>query len=60
MAPGEKLLVVKKGGKLFELRRVDQGKRDLLADLNQIIKEIPIVRHASSRQLSSIFLEDRE
>ncbi|MHB8523799.1 MAG: hypothetical protein ACYDH9_24010 [Limisphaerales bacterium] len=60
LAPGKKLVVIKKGGKLFEMRRVDQGKRNMLAELNQIIKEIPIARDASSRQLSSIVLEDRE
>jgi hypothetical protein len=60
LAPGDKLLVAKKCGKFFEMRRVDQAKRNMLAELNQIIKEIPIVRHASSKHLSSIFLEDRE
>lgn len=60
LAPNEKLGVATRGGKLFEMRRVDQGKRNMLAELNQIIKEIPIVRDASSRRLSSTFLEDRE
>ena len=55
-----KLVVATKGGKLFEMRSVDQGKRDMLAELSQIIKEIPIARDASSRQLSTVFLEDRE
>jgi len=56
----ERLVVATKGGKLFEMRRVDQRNRDMLAELDQIIKEIPIARDASSRQLSRIFLEDRE
>jgi len=60
LAPNEKLVLATKSGSLYKMRRVDQEKRNMLAELNQIIKEIPIVRDASSRRLSSTFLEDRE
>ena len=60
LAPNEKLVVATKSGKPLKIRPVDQGKRNRLAELNQIIKEIPIARDASSRRLLSIFLENRE
>ena len=59
-APNEKLVAATKGGRLLKLRPIEQGKRDMFAELNQTIKEIPIARDASSRQLSSVFLKDRE
>jgi hypothetical protein len=50
LASNEKLLVATmvatKGGQVFEMRRVEQGKRNILTELNQIIKEIPIARPA--------------
>ncbi len=50
----------KRDGKVFELRRVDAGERDILADLDQLIKDIPRTEPAHAADLAPIIIEDRE
>jgi hypothetical protein len=60
LSPGESVRVRKRGGKIFELRRVDSGGRDILADLEQILEEIPSTGPAQIIDLARIIIEDRE
>ncbi len=60
LSPGESVLVKKRDGKVFELRRVDQGQRDILAGLDQVMKEIPRTGPAHATDLARIIIEDRE
>jgi hypothetical protein len=59
LAPGESLLIKKKGGKVFELKRVDQKRKDFVAEMDKIFKEIPIKPSRRKMDLVRIFLEDR-
>jgi hypothetical protein len=49
-----------RSAEVFELRRVDSGGRDILADLDQILKEIPATGRANATDLARIIIEDRE
>jgi len=60
LSPGESLRVEKRDGKVFELRRVDTGERDILSDLDQIIEEIPRTGPSHVTDMASIIIEDRE
>ncbi len=60
LSPGETVRVKKRGGKVFELRRVDAGGRDILADLDQLLEEIPATGPAHPTNLARIVIEDRE
>ncbi|MBM3883070.1 MAG: hypothetical protein FJ387_25695 [Verrucomicrobia bacterium] len=60
LSPGEAVRVKKRDGKVFELRRVDSGGRDILAELDQILEEIPTTGPARSIDLARIVIEDRE
>ena len=60
LSPGEAVRVKKRDGKTFELRRVDMGGRDILADLDQILEEIPTTGPARPTDLARMVIEDRE
>ena len=60
LARGESLIIKKKNGKVFELKRVDQKRKDFVAEMDKIFKEIPIKRSRRKIDLVRIFLEDRE
>jgi len=60
LSPGEAIRVKKRDGKLFELRRVDSGGRDILADLDQILAEIPRTGRTHRTDLARVVIEDRE
>jgi hypothetical protein len=60
LSPGESIRIKKRDGKVFELRRVDSGERDILAGLDQILEEVPSTGSARSIDLAQIIIEDRE
>lgn len=60
LSPGQAVRVKKRDGKLFELRRLDSGGRDILADLDRILEEIPQEGPASKTDLARIIIEGRE
>ncbi len=60
LSPGESVRVKKRDGKVFELRRVDKGERDFLADLDQLVEEMPRTGPAHATNLARIIIEDRE
>ena len=60
LSPGESVLIEKRGGKVFELRRVDSGKKNIIAELDRILKEIPTEGPPVVTNLSQIIIEDRE
>ena len=41
LSPGESVQVRKRGGKTFELRRIDAGEKNLLAGLDNLLLEMP-------------------
>jgi hypothetical protein len=60
LSPGESVRVKKRDGKVFELRRLDSGRRDILADLDQILGEIPASEPEPATNLARIIVEDRQ
>lgn len=59
LSPGESVRIKKRGGKVFELRRVDSGGRDILADLDLLLKEVPSAGHPPVTDLARIIIKDR-
>ena len=60
LAPGESVLIEKKNGKIFELKRVDPKPKSISRALDRIIEEVPIDGPPVKTDLVKIFLEDRE
>lgn len=60
LSPGESVLVEKRGGKVFELKRVDAGEKDILTGLEQLLIELPLPGMDWKGDLSGIILEDRQ
>jgi hypothetical protein len=60
LSPGESILVEKRGGKIFELRRIDAGKKSMNAGLDKLLAEMPSTGAAYSADLARIIVEDRE
>ena len=60
LRPGESVMIEKKSGKLFELKRVDARPKSIVAAVDKIIEEVPLEGRRVKRDLVKIFLEDRE
>lgn len=60
LSPGESVLVEKRGGKVFELRRVDGGSKSMKAELKRLLAEMPPTGPSSRVRLSQTIVEDRE
>lgn len=60
LAPGESILIRKRGGKEFELKRVDNGRKSILAELDRILQEIPVTGPRRRGNWAKIIIEDRE
>ncbi len=60
LSPGESIRIEKRDGKVFELRRVDKGKRNILTELDQIVEEIPRTGPKCVTNMANIILEGRE
>jgi hypothetical protein len=57
---GESLMIEKKSGKLFELKRVDAKPKSIVTAVDKIIEEVPIAGRRVKTDLAKAFLEDRE
>ncbi len=60
LSPGESVQIRKRGGKVFELRRIDAGEKSLLAGLDALLAEMPADGPAMKTDLAAILVEDRE
>jgi hypothetical protein len=60
LAPGESVLIKKSRGKLFELRRVDAGKKSMNAGLDNLLVEMPPTGQRVRTNLARIIIEERE
>lgn len=60
LLPGESVLVRKRNGKSFELRRVDSGGKNFLEELDRILAAIPMTGPRRRTNLAKIIIEDRE
>jgi hypothetical protein len=60
LAPGESVLIKKSCGKVFELRRVDQGVKSMNAGLDRLLSEMPPTGPRTKTNLARVIIEDRE
>jgi hypothetical protein len=60
LSPGQSLLVEKRGGKKFELTRIDSGPVNFNDQMDQIFREIPAEGKRIKTHLARTLLEDRE
>lgn len=60
LRPGESVMIEKKSGKLFELKRVDAKPKSIVAAVDRIIEEVPIEGRRVKMDAVRVFLEDRE
>ena len=60
LAPGESVIIQKQGGKVFELRRVDDQEKSLTTQLDILLKETPNPGASVRTDLAAVIAEDRE
>jgi hypothetical protein len=60
LSPGESILVEKRDGKIFELRRIDGGEKSMSAGLDRLLSDMPPTGPACRTDLARIIIEDRE
>jgi hypothetical protein len=60
LSPGQSLVIEKRGGKRFELTRVDAGPANFNDQMDQIFQEIPPEGKRVKTNLARLLLEDRE
>jgi hypothetical protein len=54
------LVIEKRGGKRFELTRIDTGPANFNAQMDQIFREIPPEAKSVKTNLARVLFEDRE
>jgi hypothetical protein len=60
LAPGQSVRVEKRGGKVFELTRIDAGSRNINAQLDQLFADLPPEGSRTKTNLAAVILEERE
>lgn len=60
LSPGQSLVIEKRGGKRFELTRIDTGPVNFNQQMDQIFKEIPAEGKRFKTNLARTLLEERE
>jgi hypothetical protein len=60
LSPGDALLVHKRDGKKFELRRVDSGTKSMRQAWAELVAEMPPEGPRTTTDLARIIIEDRE
>ena len=60
LSPGQSLVVEKRGGKRFELTRIDTGPANFNEQMDQLFRAIPPEGKRVKTNLARLLLEDRE
>jgi hypothetical protein len=60
LSPGQSLLIEKRGGKRFELTRIDSGPVNFNEQMDQIFQEIPAEGKRVKTNLARLLQEERE
>jgi len=60
LGPGESVIVEKKSGKLFVLKRVDAAPKSMVAAVDKLNREVPIPGGDSPTDLARLVVEERE
>jgi hypothetical protein len=59
LSPGESIVIEKRGGKRFELTRIDKGAVSFNEQMDRVFQEIPAEGTRVKTNLARTFLEDR-
>jgi hypothetical protein len=60
LSPGQSVVIEKRGGKRFELTRIDAGPVNFNTEMDQIFREIPAQGKRVKTNLARTLLEERE
>ena len=60
LSPGESVVIEKRGGKKFELIRIDKGPSNFNDQMDRVFREIPAEGKRMKTNLARMLLEDRE
>ena len=60
LSPGQSLVIEKRGGKRFQLTRIDNGPVNFNQQMDQVFREIPAEGKRVKTDLARALLEDRE
>jgi hypothetical protein len=60
LAPGQIIVIEKRDGKVFELKRVDAGAKSINTELDRLLQELPPEGLREKTDLSRVIIEDRE
>jgi hypothetical protein len=60
LSSGQSVIVEKRGGKRFELTRIDSGAVNFNEQMDEIFKEIPAEGRRAKTNLARILIEERE
>jgi hypothetical protein len=60
LSPGQSLVIEKRGGKRFQLTRIDSGPANFNEQMDRVFREIPPEGKRVKTNLARIFVEDRE
>jgi hypothetical protein len=60
LSPGQSLVIEKRGGKRFELTRIDTGTVNFNEQMDQVFREIPAEGNRHKTNLARTLLEERE
>lgn len=60
LSPGQSVVIEKRGGKRFELTRIDKGPLNFNEQMDQVFREIPAEGKRVKTNLARTLSEDRE
>ena len=60
LSPGESIEIVKRGGKRFELTRIDKGPVDFNKQMDRVFQEIPAEGPRVKTNFARLLAEERE
>jgi hypothetical protein len=60
LAPGESMIVKKRDGKIFQMKRIDASPKSMNAGLDRLLAEMPPEGPRTKTDLAAVIIEDRE
>jgi hypothetical protein len=60
LSPGQSLFIEKRGGKRFQLTRIDTGPADFNEQMDRVFQEIPAEGERIKTNLARTLIEERE
>jgi len=60
LSPGQSIVIEKRGGKRFELTRIDRGPANFNEQMDRVFQEIPAEGRRVKTNFASLIMEERE